>query len=109
VQVSGNPTPLQGLLTRLEALSVPLERDLSEGSARLSYGAAHLMVTDGRPATLRATDRDSGLVVVDLADDYATVTDLAFAIQDGADPKIACDAQALLAAAGIAGPRLRYS
>lgn len=106
VQVSGNPTPLQGLLTRLEALSVPLERDLSEGSARLSYGAAHLMVTDGRPATLRATDRDSGLVVVDLADDYATVTDLAFAIQDGADPKIACDAQALLAAAGIAGHQI---
>ncbi len=106
VKVTGDPVRVRELLSRLAARSVPLQQEGGDGPACLSYGAAQLMLTDGRPATLRAAPGQTGLVVFDLADDYARVCDLAFATQDGAEPRVAADATALLAAAGICGHRI---
>lgn len=101
VDVEGDIQPIQALISRLEAAGVELRMGMTTGPVRLCHGRATLMMTDGRPATLRAEGRQQGLVVFDLADDYGQVTELAIAAQDGSDEGVSRDAVTLLAAAGI--------
>ncbi|MFA7437797.1 3-hydroxyacyl-CoA dehydrogenase [Castellaniella sp.] len=101
VRVSGMVAPITGLLARMESQGIACQVLESDAPAVIRYGSAALCMTDGVPASLRAQASDHGLVVFDLADDYRNVTDLAIAVQDGADESVAADAQALLASLGI--------
>ncbi|MDN5843789.1 MAG: 3-hydroxyacyl-CoA dehydrogenase [Alcaligenaceae bacterium] len=101
VDVSGDTGPIAGLLARLDSAGAELRTGKPTGPAVIRYGRATLMMTDGLPATLRADGPGRGLVVFDLADEYAAVSDLAIATQDGADDAVRCDAVALFAGIGI--------
>jgi 3-hydroxybutyryl-CoA dehydrogenase len=82
----GIATPI---ITRLERAGVDLvrvqgPREAQQASAGwLEIGPAHLMMTDGRPATRRAVEEGhEHLVLFDLALDYATTTRLGVARAD---------------------------
>ncbi|MCQ9615435.1 3-hydroxyacyl-CoA dehydrogenase [Paenalcaligenes niemegkensis] len=101
VEVSGDTAPIAALLARLEATGVQLNVAVSTTPAVIRYGRATLMMTNGLPATLRADSLGQGLVVFDLADDYGQVSDLAIAVQDGAEEAVCTDAVALFTSLGI--------
>jgi 3-hydroxybutyryl-CoA dehydrogenase len=101
VEVSGHTGPIVALLARLDAAGIQWHVADSAGPAVIRYGQATLVMTSGLPATLRADSSRQGLVVFDLADDYRQVSDLAIAVQDGADAAVRADAVALFASIGI--------
>lgn len=104
--VHGTEGPLSVLIDRIKAAGTEVNHSGGTGSIELIWGEARLCLTDGRPATLRAGEGRRDLAVLDLADDYATVSHLAFAVQDRADPQTAQDTLAVLAAAGIRGHQI---
>jgi 3-hydroxybutyryl-CoA dehydrogenase len=86
----GIATPI---ITRLEAAGVDVVRVQGPREAQrpsagwLEIGPAHLMMTDGRPATRRAVEEaHEDLVLFDLALDYATTTRLGVARADQCGP-----------------------
>lgn len=101
VVITGDTQPIAGLIERLRAAGAEVRITSSSAPARLHYGQATLVRTDGRPATLRAEPTQRDLVVFDLADDDTQVSALALAVQDGAEDGVAADATTLFAAMGI--------
>ena len=98
----GNATPVRALIARLEAAGIVVEQQPSGDAFCLLHGEARLLRTNGLPCSLRPqTETEHGSVTFDLADDYATVTDLAIAAADGVGATAIADARALFAAAGI--------
>ncbi len=102
VTVEGDLGPLEALVKRLVAGGARVFRAAGDGV--LCYGAARMCLTEGRPASL--TSGVEGLALLDLVDNFATVSHLAFAVQDGAASGVVEDVVALLAAAGVQGHQI---
>lgn len=96
--VEGEPGVAAALVERAEAAGIAIVRQ--DGAGILRAGGASLLLTDGRPATLRAPG--PGRVTFDLATDYATTPRLAIAPADDCDSAALADAVAFFAALGIA-------
>jgi 3-hydroxybutyryl-CoA dehydrogenase len=82
--IEGRLGPAEALLERLPASRVPFKRIETDSDGAIVLDDAILRLTDGRLATVRATDNETNLVLFDLALDYAKAKRVALAPADQA-------------------------
>jgi 3-hydroxybutyryl-CoA dehydrogenase len=100
ITVHGDLGPLEPLVALIAAAGMRVERVAAAGPGWIAAGRARLALSDGRSATTRAVDEGTGLVLLDLALDYATASRLAIAAAEQADAGAVADAAGLLQALG---------
>jgi 3-hydroxybutyryl-CoA dehydrogenase len=102
VVVEGDLGVAEPLVARLTGTGIPHARaEAGPNGPAIVLDAAVLRLTDGRPATLRAADTESNLVLFDLAFDYAATTRIALAAADQADPTAMAAAAGFFQALGV--------
>jgi 3-hydroxybutyryl-CoA dehydrogenase len=100
VAVHGDLGPVEPLVALIAAAGLTVDRVPAAGPGWIAAGRARLALSDGRSATARAVDDGDGLVLLDLALDYATAPRLAIAVAEQADAGALADAAGLLQALG---------
>jgi 3-hydroxybutyryl-CoA dehydrogenase len=98
--VHGDLGPVEPLVALIAAAGLTVDRVPAAGPGWIAAGRARLALSDGRSATARAVDDGDGLVLLDLALDYATAPRLAIAVAEQADAGALADAAGLLQALG---------
>lgn len=98
VEVVGDPGPFQGLIDRLIAGDVRVDRVFGS-DPHLRIGSVRVALTNGATATTLKLSPNTA--VVDLAHDYSAVSMLGAAVADGAAPDTMSAVAGMLAGAGI--------